>query len=110
MTSPGPTVGTVNGDTWTCPCGAEGINGRPALSRHVTVLHDTGLYPLHPVADTPEDRPDIIRPERGRGSIVPEGINSKLVRSWARANGWPLLGDRGRLPQQAIDQYMQAFQ
>ena len=105
------TIGIVNGDTWTCPCGAEGINGRPALTRHVTVLHSTQLYPLHPVADTPEGLPTgSIRPGRGRGSVVPEGINPKLVRAWARGNGWPLLGDRGRLPQDAIDQYMQAFQ
>jgi len=73
-------------------------------------MHGTKmLYPLHPsddVDDTPARQP--LKPPRGRGSVVPDGINSKQVRAWARSNGWPNLGDRGRLPQDAIDQYLQA--
>jgi hypothetical protein len=66
------------------------------------------LYPLHPSDDVdgiPACEP--LTPRRGRGSVVPDGIDSKQVRAWARVNGWPMLGDRGRLPQDAIDQYLQ---
>lgn len=108
------TRGTVHGDQWACPCGAEGTGGLPALTRHAAVLHGPRqLNPLHPVLPADPDQSAAVAPAvltripAARGSVVPDGINSRHVRAWAKAHGWPLLGDRGRLPQDAIDEYVQ---
>lgn len=37
---------------------------------------------------------------------VPEGIDPRSVRAWARRNGWPQLGTRGRIPGPAITAYL----
>lgn len=42
------------------------------------------------------------------GPVTPPGIRSCDVRFWARANGWPQIGENGRLPQAAIDAYVAA--
>jgi len=94
---------SVLGDDWTCSCGAAGINGEAALLRHSNVMHGPmQLYPLRPLdGEEPHASAGAVR-----GPIVPEGVYSRLVRAWARENGWPLLGDRGRMPQEAIDAYV----
>ena len=80
-------------DPWHCyQCGADGLGGRPAFDAH-TDEH----------APKPQQAPT-----RKPGSVVPDGVDSSAVRAWARANSWPYLGQRGRLPQAAIDQYLEA--
>ena len=91
----------VIGDEWTCSCGAEGVNGEAGLLRHSNVMHGPRqLYPVHP-----SEEPDVA-PRGERGPVVPEGTDPRAVRAWARENGWPHLGDRGRMPQEAIDAYL----
>jgi len=42
-------------------------------------------------------------------NTTPKGVNSADVRAWAIANGWPeLAGRNGRLPKNAIEQYVNA--
>lgn len=41
-------------------------------------------------------------------AVVPSTIDSRHVRAWARAHGWPDLGQRGRIPAIAIDAYLDA--
>lgn len=80
-------------DPWHCyACGAEGLGGREAGDFHDRTAH--APKPKNP---------------RPIGSVVPDGITSSDVRAWGRANGWRL-GNRGRLPQALIDQYVQAQQ
>ena len=77
---------------WSCDvCPAAGYGGRFAKDRHIDTVH--------------APRPSI-KPIRKPGSIVPNGIDSADVRAWGRANGWPTLGRRGRLPQELIDAYI----
>lgn len=47
-------------------------------------------------------------PRRPGMAVVPRGVDSARVRTWARLNGWPTLGDRGRLPAAAIDAFLTA--
>ena len=91
-------IGILEGDDWACPCGAEGNGGRDALARHGRVLH--GARQIIPL--DARDVPHV------RGPVVPDDVDSHLVRAWARENGWPQLGDRGRMPQAAIDAYLEA--
>lgn len=64
-------------------CGATGFGGKPALDEHIT---DTHAVPAP--------------------GVVPPGVDAKAVRAWALAHGWPHLGERGRLPQDAITAYV----
>lgn len=41
-------------------------------------------------------------------AVVPSTVNSRRVRAWARAHGWPDLGQRGPVPAIAIDAYLDA--
>lgn len=78
-------------DPWHCyQCGADGLGGRLAFDAHVDE---------HAPKPTPGRKP---------GPVVPAGVDSRAVRAWARNNGWPNLGHRGRLPQAAIDAYLEA--
>lgn len=45
---------------------------------------------------------------RANPAVVPPGTDSRHVRAWARAHGWPNLGQRGRIPLDAITAYAQA--
>lgn len=38
-----------------------------------------------------------------------ENLNAK-IRTWARANGWPDLGERGRIPEDAVEKYNAAME
>jgi len=64
-------------------CGATGLGGRPALDAHITDRHAI--------------------PAAG---VAPDGVDPKALRAWALTHGWPTLGDRGRLPQDAITAYV----
>lgn len=80
----------TNPDPWHCyQCGADGLGGRPAFDAH-TDEH------------APKPQP---APTRKPGSVVPTGLDSRDVRAYGVANGWKL-GNRGRLPQALIDQYV----
>ena len=80
-------------DPWACYCGATGLGGRPGHERHVD--------------DHPAPKPEPVSAgTRVLGPVVPDGVDSRDVRAWAKANGWPQLGQRGRIPQDAIDAYM----
>lgn len=41
----------------------------------------------------------------GRTSAKMDGEQKKAMRDWARLNGWPNLGDRGRIPNDAVEAY-----
>lgn len=78
-----------NPDPWHCyQCGAEGLGGREAGDHHDRATH--APKPRNP---------------RPTGSVVPEGIASAAVRAYGLAHGWKL-GNRGRLPQALIDEYV----
>lgn len=75
-------------DPWACDvCPESGLGGKAAKDAHIDAEH-------------------IARPRRLPGPVVPPGIPARQVRAWAKANGWPGLGQRGRLPQDAIDAYV----
>jgi len=83
----------TNPDPWHCyQCGAEGLGGREAGDHHDRTAH----------APKPKNPKPV-------GSVVPEGVNSCDVRAYGLENGWQL-GNRGRLPQALIDQYVAAQQ
>lgn len=78
-------------DPWHCyQCGAEGLGGREAGDYHDRTAH----------APKPPNRTP-------RGSVVPAGISSAEVRAFGLEKGYTL-GDRGRLPQWLIDEYVAA--
>lgn len=45
---------------------------------------------------------------RGASSSKAPTGNTAVLRAWAKANGWPDLGTRGRIPQEAKDSYAAA--
>ena len=87
--------GWVSPDPWACDvCPAKGRGGRSGKDAHIIEHHMAS--PSNPKAS---------KPAKG---VVPEGVDPAAVRAWAKENGWPNLGCRGRLPQQAIDNFMAA--
>ena len=80
----------VSPEPWSCDvCPVVGYGGKPAKDAHITARHI----------------PEPLGRRTALGPIVPEGVDAADVRAWARANGWDI-GNRGRLPQGAIDGYM----
>jgi hypothetical protein len=83
-------VSWTSPDPWHCyECGADGLGGRTGADAHVTAVHAPKPAPV-PVA---------------RG-VVPDGVDPSAARAWVKTNGWPNIGQRGRLPQATIDAYL----
>lgn len=81
-------------DPWTCYCGADGLGGLAAHEQH--------FYDHHARRSVPTGT-------RVLGPVVPDGVDSRGVRIWAKTHGWTL-GDRGRIPQDATDAYLATHQ
>lgn len=63
--------------------------------------HGALLKALDPfITDAETVSSNAAKPRAARGTAAAK-TNSKEVREWARQNGWPELGDRGRIPEDA---------
>lgn len=49
-------------------------------------------------------------PKSRSGTSKPASGDTATLRAWAKANGWPDLGERGRIPQDAKDAFIVAGQ
>lgn len=87
----------------------------------VTFGHDGRTYEIDLTSDNATALADALAPyvavarpvsqqgrQRPRATVVPAAVRRRdtpKIRAWARDNGWPDLGNRGRVPKEAVDAY-----